>query len=87
MRVAEVMAVEGRKVKVRYSDRREGLLTLSADQVVPSLGAKLVAKLAQGFLVDIVPVGMVEDTIISDAIYDEQTKRQLDDEFAGGLND
>ena len=87
LRVAEVMAVDGRKVKVRDSDRKEGLLNLSADQSIPMIGAKLVARLAQGFLVDIVSVGMVEDTMISDAIYDEQTKRQLDEEFAGGIYD
>lgn len=85
--LAEVMAVEGRKIKVRYSDRREGLLTLAADQEIPASGVKIIAKLADGFLVDVVPIAIASDSVISDRIFDEQTKRQLDEEFAGGLND
>jgi hypothetical protein len=85
--LADVMAVEGRKIKVRYSDRREGLLTMAADQAVPGVGVRIIAKLATGFLVDILPVAVAGDSVIADMVFDEQTKRQLHEEFAEGLND
>jgi hypothetical protein len=76
--LAEVVAVDGRRVKMRFTDRREQIVTLTVGESQLVVGGTVVAKFAKGHLVDLVSVGVNGKSLIADAIFDQQTKRQLE---------
>jgi hypothetical protein len=85
--IVEVMAVEDRKLKVRYADRREAVVTIPLDQALPYRGSKVILYQANGHVIDFQPASYGENSALVDAVYDEQTKNQIGLTGSGGADD
>ena len=81
--LAEVIAVDGRRAKLRFADRREQIVTMAVSEAILTVGTKVVAKFASGYLVDLISIGVDGKSVVADLIFDQQTKRQLESIFIG----
>lgn len=78
-RLAVAVAVDGRKVKLRFDNRSERVVTLTSHQIIPPRNAKILGRFSGEHLVTLVLVGSESGARICDLLFEEQTKRQLDD--------
>jgi hypothetical protein len=82
-KLAQVMAREGRKLKIRFADRSESLVHVAVDRGDVTLGARVLARFAEQQLVDLTVVEAATGVVLADIIYDAQTKRQIESLFEG----
>ena len=87
MSLAEVIAVDGRRAKLRMSDRREQIVTLTGSDHGITTGGSVLVTLARGQLIELTPVATGDVSGVADSVYDKQTKRQLEIMFEGGVDD
>ena len=87
LKFATVLAIDGRKAKLRFDDRYEVIASISEGQSIPALGARMLAKFAGGYLIDVMEIGSFADNLSADKVYDIQTKRQIEEEFGGVVDD
>jgi hypothetical protein len=80
--LAEVVAVDGRRAKLRFRDRREQIVTMAVGESLVAVGTPVIARFAGGFLVDLSSVGLDGKSVAADLIYDQQTKKQLESIFS-----
>jgi hypothetical protein len=85
--LAEVVAVDGRRAKLRFADRREQIVTLSGKDHGVRVSVSVLATFARGQLIDLAAVTDGDISNVADAVYDKQTKRQLESMFEGGSDD
>lgn len=78
-RLATAVAVDGRKVKLRFDSRAERLVTVASDQAIPTRNAKILGRFSGEHLVTLSLVSADGSTRIADLVFEEQTKRQLDE--------
>jgi hypothetical protein len=78
-RLAVAIAVDGSKVKLRFDDRAERVITLVSHQTIPPRNAKILGRFSGEHLVRLSLVGSDGNTRIADLIFEEQTRRQLDE--------
>jgi hypothetical protein len=78
-RLATAVAVDGRKVKLRFDSRAERLVTVATDQVIPPRNAKILGRFSGEHLITLSLVSADGSTRIADVIFEEQTRRQLDE--------
>lgn len=81
--LAEVIAVDGRRVKMRFTNRREQIVTLMVGESLLAIGGTVIAKFANGYLIDLVSLGVDSKSLVADSIFDQQTKMQLESIFNG----
>ena len=84
MKLATVMAREGRKLKIKFADRRERLVHVAADRDDVAVGGRVLARFAGEYLVDLSVVHQETGDVLADIIYDEQTKKQIEALFEEG---
>ena len=87
MLLADVVAIDGRRAKLRFADRREQIVTLTGNDHGIIVGGSVSATFAKGQLIDLVAVTEGELSNVADSMYDKQTKRQLEIMFDGGSDD
>jgi hypothetical protein len=85
--LAEVIAVDGRRAKLRFADRWEQIVMLTGKDHGVRVGASVLATFARGQLIDLAAVTEGDISNVADAMYDKQTKRQLEIMFEGGSDD
>ena len=78
------MAREGRKLKIKFADRRERLVHVAADRDDVAVGGRVLARFAGEYLVDLSVVHQETGDVLADIIYDEQTKKQIEALFEEG---
>jgi hypothetical protein len=83
VKLARVMAREGRKLKIRFSDRRERLVHIAVDREDVTIGMRVMARFAGDHLVDLSVVQTSDGEMVTDLVYDAQTKRQIEKLFVG----
>lgn len=76
-RTAEVLYVDGPRIKVRCTDRMEMILEATPEKSNARRGQKIIMRMARGIVVDWVPIyeSSAEERI--GQLYDAQTKRQI----------
>jgi len=77
-KLAEVVAVDGRKLKIRFSDRRESIVTIASHQEMPMSGSAILARFSGGYLVAMSVVSRGYEMGIADLVFEQQTKLQLE---------
>ena len=85
--LAEVVAVDGQRVKLRFKDRREMIVSLNGNLQAVRVGCGVFATFAKGHLIDWATVHESDQSGVADSVYDKQTKRQLEIMFEGGSDD
>jgi hypothetical protein len=76
--LAQVIAVDGRRAKLRFGDRREQIVKIGGEETGIFVGGKVVAKFADGYLIDLIAVGADGQSTVGDILFDLQTKRQIE---------
>ena len=77
--VAQVISVEGRKIKIRFPNRKERIIALLSDQEPPAQGGKILCKFSGAHLVSMTSVEIDNGGKIADLLFEEQTINQLKD--------
>ena len=85
--LVQIIAIDGRRAKIRFPDRREQVVTMAEFGREVSMGEIAVAVFARDQLIDLRAVGSADGSRQSDVVFDEQTRRQLDVLFEGGSDD
>lgn len=82
--VATVMAIEGKRVKLRFPNRCERVVPVQAEAAGIKPGTMILARFAGVYMVDMTVTADAGAEIAADIIFDEQTKRQIADMFERG---
>jgi hypothetical protein len=78
LKMAEVMARDGSKIKIRFSNRLEVIAHIPADRDEIVVGSRVLARFADRSLLDLVVVHVPTGDITVDILFDIQTKRQIE---------
>lgn len=87
VKLATVLAVEGRRIKIRYDDRSEQVIQIAESEGIPMTGTRMLAKFGGGFVIDLVEISGAADEALVDRIYDKQTSRQIEQIRGEGSRD
>jgi hypothetical protein len=82
--VATVMAVDGKRVKLRFPNREEKIISMHANSQAIKVGHMIVAVFAGSFLVDLNLLDHEGKSEVVERIFDEQTTIQLATMFDRG---
>ena len=82
-KLAVVVATDGRKIKIKFTDRIEQIVQVSAGEEIPNPGTAILAKYAGVHLISLVGVSSDASLRVADIIFDRQTKMQIEEQFSG----